>query len=89
MTPLPDAGPSAPSRPRELQPRRPQVLFINTILKLLWPHLSPAIHKQVTEQSKAPIKDVCDKARAEGGGCCSAAQGAQRAQAQETPSRVC
>ncbi len=41
----------------------PQVLFINTILKLLWPHLSPAIHKMAMEQAKVPLEDVCKKVR--------------------------
>ena len=35
------------------------MLFINTILKLLWPHLSPAIHKMATEQAKVPLEEVC------------------------------
>lgn len=48
--------------------RLPQVLFINTILKLLWPHLSPAIHKMAMEQAKVPLEDVCKKVRLSGVG---------------------
>ena len=58
--------------------RLPQVLFINTILKLLWPHLSPAIHKMAMEQAKVPLEDVCKKVgrwadqASNRGGCCFA-----------------
>ncbi|PSC73977.1 synaptotagmin-2-like isoform X1 [Micractinium conductrix] len=40
-----------------------RLLFINTILTALWPHLSPAIHKMAMEQAKAPLNDVCEKAK--------------------------
>ncbi|KAI7838850.1 hypothetical protein COHA_007464, partial [Chlorella ohadii] len=46
-----------------VQPDYDRVLFINTILKLLWPHLSPAIHKMAMEQAKVPLEDVCKKAK--------------------------
>ena len=39
----------------------PQALFINKILTLLWPHLSPAIHKEVMKQAKAPIAEALEK----------------------------
>lgn len=38
-----------------------QALFINKILSLLWPHLSPAIHKEVMKQAKAPIEAALAK----------------------------
>lgn len=38
-----------------------QALFINKILQLLWPHLSPAIHKEVMRQAKAPVDDALAK----------------------------
>jgi Ca2+-dependent lipid-binding protein len=38
-----------------------QALFINKILTLLWPHLSPAIHKEVMKQSRAPIAEALAK----------------------------
>jgi hypothetical protein len=58
-------GRSAPLTTRwsPLPPALPQVLFINTILGLLWPHLSPAIHKTVMQQAKAPLEDVCKQVR--------------------------
>ena len=45
-----------------------QVLFINTILQILWPHLSPAIHKEVLKQAKAPLDDVIKQVCGGGGG---------------------
>lgn len=44
--------------PALIQPDYERALFINKILKLLWPHLSPAIHKEVMKQAKAPIGDA-------------------------------
>jgi hypothetical protein len=51
------------SSPWLVQPDYDRVLFINTILGLLWPHLSPAIHKTVMQQAKAPLEDVCKQAK--------------------------
>ena len=58
---LPLACPCLPASPACLQ-----VLFINSILQILWPHLSPAIHKLVMEQAAAPLAEACKKV---GAGC--------------------
>ena len=55
--------PRNPQPPTPLPVLSPQVLFINTILTTLWPHLSPAIHKMAMEQAKVPLEDVCKKVR--------------------------
>jgi len=47
--------------PTLTQPDYERALFINKILTLLWPHLSPAIHKEVMKQAKAPVDDVLAK----------------------------
>lgn len=46
-----------------VQPDYDRLLFINTILTSLWPHLSPAIHKMAMEQAKIPLEDVCKKSK--------------------------
>jgi hypothetical protein len=38
-----------------------RVRFMNKILKQLWPHLSPAIHKEVIAQTKEPIRVALEK----------------------------
>ena len=47
--------------PALTQPDYERALFINKILQLLWPHLSPAIHKEVMKQAKAPVDDILTK----------------------------
>ena len=47
--------------PALTQPDYERALFINKILQLLWPHLSPAIHKEVMKQAKAPVDDILAK----------------------------
>jgi hypothetical protein len=44
--------------PALTQPDYERALFINKILQLLWPHLSPAIHKEVMKQAKAPVDEI-------------------------------
>lgn len=45
------------------QPDYQRVIFINSIMELLWPHLSPAIHKEALKQAKAPLDDICKKVK--------------------------
>ena len=40
------------------QPDYDRVRFLNKLLSQLWPHLSPAIHKQIMEQSSEAIQDA-------------------------------
>ncbi|KAL4515644.1 hypothetical protein Ndes2437B_g07071 [Nannochloris sp. 'desiccata'] len=47
--------------PALTQPDYERALFINKILQLLWPHLSPAIHKEVMKQAKAPVDEILAK----------------------------
>jgi C2 domain/Synaptotagmin-like mitochondrial-lipid-binding domain len=47
--------------PALTQPDYERALFINKILQLLWPHLSPAIHKEVMKQAKAPVDEILTK----------------------------
>lgn len=46
--------------PALFQPDYDRVRFMNKILKQLWPHLSPAIHKEVVAQSKEPIRKALE-----------------------------
>jgi hypothetical protein len=48
----------ADTSPALVQPDYERVRFMNRLLSQLWPHLSPAIHKQVMEQSAAAIQDA-------------------------------
>lgn len=47
--------------PSLFSPDYDRVRFMNKILKQLWPHLSPAIHKEVIAQSKEPIRQALEK----------------------------
>lgn len=47
--------------PALFSPDYDRVRFMNKILQQLWPHLSPAIHKEVIAQSKEPIKQALEK----------------------------
>ena len=38
-----------------------QIRFMNTLLRQLWPHLSPALHKEIIVQSKAPVQEMVKK----------------------------
>ena len=46
----------ADTSPALVQPDYERVRFLNRLLSQLWPHLSPAIHKKVMEQSAAAIQ---------------------------------
>ena len=48
----------ADTSPALVQPDYERVRFMNRLLSQLWPHLSPAIHKQVVEQSAGAIQDA-------------------------------
>ena len=41
--------------PSLVHPDYDRLLFLNRLLTLLWPHLSPAIHKEALKQSAGPI----------------------------------
>lgn len=53
----------ADSSPWLSHPDYQRVLFINSIIELLWPHLSPAIHKEALKQAKQPLDDVCKQVK--------------------------
>jgi len=38
-----------------------QIKFVYKLMRLLWPHLSPAIHREVIEQSREPIRQTLEK----------------------------
>lgn len=38
-----------------------QIKFVYKLMRLLWPHLSPAIHREVIEQTREPIRQALEK----------------------------
>eukprot|EP00889_Picochlorum_renovo_P005356 jgi/Picre1/32386/NNA_007732.t1 len=43
------------------EPDYERIRFMNTLLRQLWPHLSPALHKEIIVQSKAPVQEMVRK----------------------------